>query len=123
MSGQSKAGFTNEKNEFSNQFAGELAPFEFTEYPDGQLGEPKKTLTNAFIPDPLPPNIDWKQLKVEHFDSYNSTIAELGRLNGLHKRVGNAASLLRTLWMREAKLSSEIEDIDTTAEELVLAGV
>lgn len=46
----------------------------------------------------------------------------LGKLNGLHKRVGNAAGLLRTLWMREAKLSSQIENIETTAEELVLAG-
>jgi Fic family protein len=30
--------------------------------------------------------------------------------------------MLRTLWMREAKLSSEVENIHTTAEELVLAG-
>ncbi len=46
----------------------------------------------------------------------------MGKLNGLHKRVGKAAGLLRTLWMREAKLSSQIQDIETTAEELVLAG-
>ena len=110
------------KSEFLTNCPGKLVPLEFTEYPDGALGKPTKTLTSAFAPDPLPPNIDWKLLKIEHFDSYSSTIAELGRLNGLHRRVGNAASLLRTLWMREAKLSSEIEDIDTTAEELVLAG-
>jgi len=66
--------------------------------------------------------MDWNALRVEHFDRYTSTVAELGKMNGLHKRVGNAAGLLRTLWMREAKLSSEIEDIHTTAEELVLAG-
>ena len=110
------------KSEFLTNCHGKLVPLEFTEYPDGALGKPTKTLPSAFAPDPLAPNIDWKLLKIEHFDSYSSTIAELGRLNGLHKRVGNAASLLRTLWMREAKLSSEIEDIDTTAEELVLAG-
>ena len=110
------------KTEFSTKCPGKIVPLEFTEYPDGQLGEPRKTKTYAFYPNPLPPDIDWKLLKIEHFDTYNSTVAELGRLNGLHKRVGNAASLLRTLWMREAKLSSEIEDIDTTAEELVLAG-
>lgn len=110
------------KSEFLSKCPGKLVPLEFTEHPNGPLGEPKKTLTNAYVPNALPPDIDWKQLKLEHFDSYSSTIAELGRLNGLHKRVGNAASLLRTLWMREAKLSSEIEDIDTTAEELVLAG-
>ena len=53
---------------------------------------------------------------------HSDTVAVLGKLNGIHKRVGEAAGLLRTLWMRETKLSSQIEDIATTAEELVLAG-
>ena len=53
---------------------------------------------------------------------YAGTLLALGKVNGLHKRVGIAAGLLRTLWMREAKLSSEVENIHTTAEELVLAG-
>jgi len=109
-------------SDFSTGFPGKLATIEFAEYPDGPLAKPVKTQTKSFIPNPLPPKLDWKLLKLEHFDDYHRTIAELGRLNGLHKRVGNAAGLLRTLWMREAKLSSEIEDIDTTAEELVLAG-
>jgi len=72
------------KSEFLTNCPGKLVPLEFTEYPDGALGKPTKTLTSAFAPDPLPPNIDWKLLKIEHFDSYSSTIAELGRLNGLH---------------------------------------
>ena len=109
-------------SEFANKSPGKLVAIEFVEYPDGQMGKPRKSKAAAFVPDPLPPSIDWKELRLEHFDAYTRTIAELGRLNGLHKRVGNAASLLRTLWMREAKLSSEVEDIDTTAEELVLAG-
>jgi len=110
------------KTEFSTKCPGKLVPIEFVEYPDGPLGKPRKAMASAFVPKALPPDIDWQSLKMEHFDAYTKTVAELGRLNGLHKRVGNAASLLRTLWMREAKLSSEIEDIDTTAEELVLAG-
>lgn len=83
---------------------------------------PIQTKTFAFVPDPLPPKIDWKALQLEHFDRYSETLLALGKINGLHKRVGNAAGMLRTLWMREAKLSSEVENIHTTAEELVLAG-
>lgn len=86
------------------------------------MAPPVKTKTLAFVPDPLPPGLDWPALLVEQFDRYTQTVAALGKLNGLHRRIGNAAGLLRTLWMREAKLSSEIEQIDTTAEELVLAG-
>ncbi|HEV7280227.1 MAG TPA: Fic family protein [Pirellulaceae bacterium] len=70
----------------------------------------------------MPPRLDWQQIRLEHFDRYVETVSALGKLNGLHQRIGNAAGLLRTLWMREAKLSSAIENIDTTAEELVLAG-
>ncbi len=109
-------------DDFDKNSPGKLVPIVFSEYPDGPLGKPKKIPLHAFVPDPLPPDLDWAGVMVEHFDDYSKTVAVLGKLNGLHKRVGNAASLLRTLWMREAKLSSEIEDIETTAEELVLAG-
>lgn len=76
----------------------------------------------AYIPDPLPPRLDWDALVARHYDRLERTVLSLGRINGLHKRVGNAAGLLRTLWMREAKLSSQVEGIQTTAEDLVLAG-
>lgn len=78
--------------------------------------------TYAFIPNPLPPHLDWRELKVSLFEKHSEALLALGKLNGLHKRLDDAKSLLRTLWMREAKLSSEIEDIHTTAEEMVLAG-
>ncbi|MEM6778221.1 MAG: Fic family protein [Planctomycetota bacterium] len=92
------------------------------EYPNGPLGQPVATQTLAFVPNPLPPDIDWDELRLRLFNLNSDTVSVLGKLNGLHKRVGQASGLLRTLWMREAKLSSEIEDIATTAEELVLAG-
>ncbi len=111
-----------QKHNFTTESPGKLVPTEFQEYPDGPLGQPIRTKALAFLPDPLPPKLDWSAIRLEHFDRYTDTIAALGKLNGLHKRVGNAAGLLRTLWMREAKLSSQIENIDTTAEELVLAG-
>lgn len=111
-----------DRSSFGPESPGKLVPMELIEYPDGPLGEPKTVKTRGFHPDPLPPDLDWDALRVEHFDRYHATISELGKMNGLHKRVGNAAGLLRTLWMREAKLSSQVESIDTTAEELVLAG-
>lgn len=107
---------------YSTQSPGTLVPTTLTEYLDGPTGEPTTTRTYAYVPAPLPPKIDWKAVRLEHFDLYADTLLALGKVNGLHKRVGNAAGLLRTLWMREAKLSSEVENIHTTAEELVLAG-
>ncbi|MEQ9406565.1 MAG: Fic family protein [Fuerstiella sp.] len=111
-----------QKTDFSREMPGKLVPVTMQEYPDGRLAAPVQTKTLAFVPNPLPPDIDWDKLRLRHFQLYSDTVAALGKLNGLHKRVGNAAGLLRTLWMREAKLSSQIEDIETTAEELVLAG-
>jgi len=111
-----------QKADYQPGFPGKLVPTVLKEYLDGPLGEPTPIKTLAFIPDPLPPDLDWRPIQIDHFDRYADTVLALGRVNGLHKRVGNAAGLLRTLWMREAKLSSEVENIHTTAEELVLAG-
>ena len=109
--------------DFKKGFPGKLVPTVFNEYLAGPTEKPTQAKTLAFVPDPLPPKIDWQALQLEHFDAYSETILALGKINGLHKRIGNAAGMLRTLWMREAKLSSEVENIHTTAEELVLAGV
>ena len=109
-------------NDFQPEFPGKLVKTEFLESPDGPLGETQKVSCHAFFPDPLPPQVDWDQVLLTHFQRHSETLLALGKVNGLHKRVGNAAGLLRTLWMREAKLSSEIENIHTTAEGLVLAG-
>lgn len=110
------------RSDFSKLSPGKLVPVTMQEYPDGPLNPPVATKTLAFVPNPLPPDIDWDELRLRLFNLNSDTIAVLGKLNGLHKRVGQASGLLRTLWMREAKLSSEIEDIATTAEELILAG-
>ena len=110
------------KSEFSAKKPGKLVSISMQEYPNGGFEPPVSTKTLAFVPSPLPPTLDWDALRLKLFQQYTDTVSVLGKLNGLHKRVGNAAGLLRTLWMREAKLSSQIEDIETTAEELVLAG-
>lgn len=100
---------------------GELVPVTLNERAaDHNALRPIKCL--AYVPNRLPPALDWSSLVVKHYDGLEQTLLALGRLNGLHKRIGNAAGLLRTLWMREAKLSSQVEGIQTTAEDLVLAG-
>ena len=109
-------------SDFQPKFPGKLVKTQFVEYPDGPLGESRTVTTSAFVPNPLPPDADWDAIRLTHFERHSDTLLALGKVNGLHKRVGNAAGLLRTLWMREAKLSSEIENIHTTAEGLVLAG-
>jgi Fic family protein len=111
-----------DKSDFLPTAPGKLINTEVMDYSDGPLFPPQKIKTYAFVPDNLPPELDWNAIKIEHFDNYSKTIAALSKLNGLHTRVGKASALLRTLWMREAKLSSKIENIDTTAEEMVLAG-
>ena len=108
--------------DFQSKFPGKLLKTQFVEYPDGPQGESRTVTTPAFIPNPLPPEVDWDAIRLAHFERHSDTLLALGKVNGLHKRVGNAAGLLRTLWMREAKLSSEIENIHTTAAGLVLAG-
>ncbi len=109
-------------SDFSADCPGTLLPTEFLEYPNGPFAPSVKTRTWAFVANPLPPKLDWNSIKLTHFDRHALTVSALGKVNGLHMRVGTAVRLLRTLWMREAKLSSEIENIETTAEELVLAG-
>jgi cell filamentation protein, protein adenylyltransferase len=84
--------------------------------------EPSPIKCFAFVPNPLPPSLNWSDLVVEHYDRLEQTMLAIGRINGLHKRIGNAAGLLRTLWIREAKLSSQVEGIQTTAEDMVLVG-
>ena len=75
----------------------------------------------SFVPDPLPPKIEWGALKGRLYSSLESAAASLGRVNGVVTLTHNARTLLRALWLREAKLSSEIEGIHTTAIDMVLA--
>lgn len=82
--------------------------------------------TWAFVPDPLPPKVDWGGLKQSLFEKHGEALLALGKASGLHKalqkRLGEVGPLLRALWIREAKLSSAVENIHTTAEDMVLAG-
>lgn len=77
--------------------------------------------THAFVPDDLPPALDWGHLAAELRSLYDGALLALGRLNGLHLQIPGAQSLLRALWVREAKLSSQVEHIETTASDMAFA--
>ncbi|MEQ8844189.1 MAG: Fic family protein [Phycisphaerales bacterium] len=78
--------------------------------------------TWSFVPDDLPPALDWKSVKGELFEEFAGAHAALGRVNGLVHAVPNPEILRQALWLREARLSSKIEGIHTTALDMVLAG-
>jgi Fic family protein len=109
---------------FSDASPGRLVPTELgraVRGPDGRRRiEPVPAY--AFLPDPLPPELDWRAIKGELFDTLTAAVAGLERVNGLLTLAPNAAILRRALWLREARLSSEIENIHTTALDMVLAG-
>ncbi|MCA9287564.1 MAG: Fic family protein [Phycisphaerales bacterium] len=109
-----------EAKEFKSTAPGRLVPV--TLYESDATGHRSPLVCRAFVPDELPPALDWRAIVADHYAPLERAALALGRLNGLHRRVGNAAHLLRALWMREAKQSSEIEDIHTTAEQMVFAG-
>lgn len=85
-------------------------------------GEWQDVQTWAFVPNDLPPAVDWKAVKGALFDELAGAHAALGRVNGLVHAVPNPEILRQALWLREARLSSKIEGIDTTALDMVLAG-
>ncbi len=90
--------------------------------PVNRAGEIEAVPAFAFVPDPLPPKLDWRAIKADLFDDLTDAVAALARVNGLTQGVPNARILRQALWLREARLSSQIEDIHTTALDMVLAG-
>ncbi|MEZ6242459.1 MAG: Fic family protein [Phycisphaerales bacterium] len=76
----------------------------------------------GFLPDPLPPEADWVGICGRQAEGLLGATLALGRLDGLAGRLPHPDLLLRPLWAREAQLSSRIEDVVTTAEEVALIG-
>ncbi|MEQ8318093.1 MAG: Fic family protein [Phycisphaerales bacterium] len=112
------------KSRFSDVSPGMLVPVTMRKRAVGASGsgEWQEVETWAFVPDDLPPRLDWKAVKGELFDAFAGAHAALGRVNGLVHAVPNAEILRQALWLREARLSSKIEGIETTALDMVLAG-
>ncbi|MGD1917063.1 MAG: Fic family protein [Phycisphaerales bacterium] len=112
------------QSRFSDVSPGALEPITLRKRALGAsgVGGWEDVQTWAFVPDELPPAIDWKSIKGELFDEFAGAHAALGRVNGLVHAVPNPELLRQALWLREARLSSKIEGIETTALDMVLAG-
>jgi len=72
----------------------------------------------AFVPDPLPPDLDWTADLVLALSEADRTI---GRLAGEGGRLQNPHLLIRPFVRREAVLSSKIEGTQATLSELLAA--
>lgn len=74
----------------------------------------------AYVPNPLPPKLDRDAFIGRVSGELLAAEANLARLEGTVGNLPNASLLLRPLRLREAKLSSRIEDTLATAEEVAL---
>ncbi len=112
------------RERFSDQSPGRLVPMTLRKRRITSSGttefDPVPAL--SFVPDPLPPAIDWRAVKADLFEPLSGAQASLERVNGLVPLAPNTRILRQALWLREAKLSSEIENIHTTALDMMLAG-
>src|SRR5689334_16101587 len=83
--------------------------------------KPSETKGLAFVPEPLPPKLDW----VSTLGRLSTISAEaersLGLLEGKASRLTDPRLLHGPFMRQEARLSSLIEDTITTPEEVVLA--
>ena len=92
-----------------------MDPAEFEKSPSGTL-VPTVFGQKAFVPNPLPPEIDFNECIVE-VDRASRAMAEL---KGMSYKVSNPMHLINPLQKREAIASSSIEGTHTTASELLL---
>ncbi len=72
----------------------------------------------AYVPDPLPPRIDWTAALASRLSDADRAV---GRLAGEGRRLPNPQLLIRPFIRREAVLSSKIEGTQATLGELLAA--
>jgi len=89
---------------------------EFQNSPSGRL-VPTVAGQMAFVPNPLPPKLDYANLVMPIAHSMQA----LGELNAAGRAMANPLLVIRPLQRREALLSSSMEGTYTTANALVLA--
>ena len=70
----------------------------------------------AFVPNPLPPELDASALMVD----LGATMQAIGNLNGIGRRLTNPLMIIRPLQRREALTSSSMEGTHASPDELVL---
>ena len=70
--------------------------------------------TTYFIPYPLPPKEPALELSKELLDLYGQTLLILGKLNEIGRHIPNTSRFVKAYVIKEALLSSSIENINTT---------
>lgn len=75
---------------------------------------------HAFVPDPLPPKAVDSAMIGRLWEGLESAATALARLDGLVQSLPNPDLLLRPFRLREAKLSSRIENTFASVEEIAL---
>ncbi len=89
---------------------------DFTERSPGTL-VPTLYGAKAFLPNPLPPKIDYAKIAL----SLGAALGSLGELKGACRRVQNPYIFIKPLQRLEAQTSSAMEGTHTTADKLALA--
>jgi len=93
-----------------------MNPQDFLDSPSGRL-VPTISSQMAFVPNPLPPEIDYSTLALPLAEAMQA----LGELNGAGRGLANPALVIRPLQRKEALLSSSMEGTYTTANALAIA--
>lgn len=109
---------------FSDAAPGRLVPVTLRKRKPSERGlvEFDEIRSFAFEPDPLPPKLDWRSIKSDLFDEFQSATAAIHRVNGLVPLAPNTRILRQALWLREARMSSAIENVHTTTLDMVMVG-
>lgn len=91
----------------------------YSEFEKSSAGKLVPTIAGqmAFVPNPLPPEIDYASLAIPIARSMQA----LGELNAAGRAMANPLLVIRPLQRREALLSSSMEGTYTTANALALA--
>jgi len=93
-----------------------MKPTDFQDSPAGTL-VPTISGQQAFVPNPLPPDIDYPRI----IGPFSRAMQAIGELNGLAHQLENPLIVIRPLQRQEALSSSAMEGTFTTANALALA--
>ena len=97
-----------------------MRPEDFDDHCPGQLVQVRETINGefwAFVPDPLPPHLEFS---IETVNRLSSAERALGELNGMGQMLPNPYLLMGPFLRREAVLSSRIEGTITDFRQLLL---
>ncbi len=108
-------------SDFQAGFPGVLEPTTFEE--GGPGGEKAQRQGLAFVPHPLPPELDRTRLLGRLFDVLDRARTRLVRLDGLVDALPGRTALLSGLRIREARASSQIENTFASVQDTALAGL